>query len=69
MAIRNNVLFADNAIDLVSLDISQYPEITILDRVEDVFPEATPPDLDWIPWQYSKGNRPANTVIVAWERR
>ncbi len=69
LAIKDHVLFADNSIDLISVDISAYPQITVLNRVEDVFPEATPPDLDWIPWQFSKENRPPNTVIVAWERK
>lgn len=66
LAIRNNVLYADNSIDLVSIDISSYPQISILDRVAEVFPEPTPPDLEWIPWSYSAGRRPENTVIVAW---
>lgn len=66
LAIRNNVLFADNSIDLVSIDINSYPEIQILDRVTEVFPEPTPPDLLWIPWAYSSNRRPENTVIVAW---
>lgn len=69
VAIQDNVLFADNAVDLVSVDISLYPQIVILDRVEDVFPEHTPPDLQWIPWSYSKENRPADTVIVRWEKK
>jgi hypothetical protein len=66
LSIRNNVLYADNATDLVSIDISNFPQINILDRVPDVFPEHTPPDLEWIPYDYSSAGRPANTVIVAW---
>lgn len=66
LAVRNDILFADNSIDLVSIDISSYPQIQVLDRVTEVFPEPTPPDLLWIPWAYSSGRRPENTVIVAW---
>lgn len=66
LSVRNNVLYADNATDLVSIDISSFPQINILDRVPDVFPEHTPPDLEWIPYSYSSAKRPANTVIVAW---
>jgi hypothetical protein len=66
LAIRNDVLYADNSIDLVSIDISSYPQISILDRLAEVFPEPTPPDLEWIPWSYSAHRRPENTVIVAW---
>lgn len=68
LSIRNNVLYADNATDLVSIDISNYPQISILDRVTDVFPEHTPPDLEWIPFAYSSQRRPENTVIVAWKK-
>jgi len=66
MAMRNQVLYADNAIDLISVDFSSYPQITSLDRVPDVFPEPAPPDMEWIPYAWSKDNRPTNTVIVGW---
>lgn len=66
MAMRNQVLYADNSIDLISVDFSNYPQITSLDRVPDVFPEPVPPDMEWIPYAWSQGNRPENTVIVGW---
>lgn len=68
LAIREQVLYADNSIDLVSIDISGYPQINILDRLAGIFPEPTPPDLDFIPWAYSSHKRPANTVIVGWKK-
>lgn len=69
VAIKDDVLYADNAIDLVAVDISSYPEIQVLSRVNDVFPELTPPDLDFIPYGYSVYSRPPNTVIVAWVKK
>jgi hypothetical protein len=66
IAIKNNVLFADNAIDLVAIDLSNYPEIEVIDRIPDVFPELTPPDLQVIPSVYASWNRAENTVIVGW---
>ncbi|MFW5725318.1 MAG: hypothetical protein ACOCX0_02635 [Bacteroidota bacterium] len=68
LAIKNEVLYADNAIDLVSVDLSNYPQIAVLDRVEDVFPEPTPPDMTWIPWAWSPSKRPSDTVIVGWQK-
>jgi hypothetical protein len=65
MAITNNILYADNAIDLVAINIEKYPEINVVDRVEEVFPEHIPPDLSYLPYRYTK-RRPANTVIVGW---
>ena len=67
VAVKEGVLFADNAVDLVSVDISTYPEITILDRVLNTFPEPTPPGMSYIPSEYSRWNRPRNTIIVGWE--
>ena len=62
MAVKNNVLFADNAVDLVSIDISQFPVIKELDRFQDVFPEHTPPDLDYIPANFSSRHRQTKAV-------
>ncbi len=66
LSVKDDVLFADNATDLVSIDINNFPQISIISRVEAVFPEHTPPDLEWIPYQYTSSMRPENTVIVAW---
>jgi hypothetical protein len=69
MAIRNNILYADNAIDLVAINLENYPQISVIDRIEDVFPEHTPPDLTWIPRNYTPYHRPVNTVITGWVKK
>jgi hypothetical protein len=69
MAIRNNILYADNAVDLVAINLENYPQILVIDRVEDIFPEHTPPDLTYIPYQYTPRHRPLNTVIVGWVKK
>lgn len=66
ISIQNNILYADNAIDLVAINMENFPEIVETDRVEGIFPEPTPPDLEWIPYSYSQANRPENTIIVGW---
>ncbi|MFW5754209.1 MAG: hypothetical protein ACOCV9_05345 [Marinilabiliaceae bacterium] len=68
VAVKDEVLFSDNAVDLVSIDIASFPEIKELDRFRDVFPEHTPPDLDYIPSKFSSRLRPQNTVITKWEK-
>jgi len=40
IAIKGNVLYANNLSDLISLDISNLDDIKLLSRVEDVFPTA-----------------------------
>lgn len=69
VAIKGDVLYLDNAVDLVGVNIAAYPEITVADRVSDVFPEPCPPDYDYIPYEYRDKNRPKNTVIVNWVKR
>ena len=66
IAIKNNSLLADNATDLVSIDLTN-PELPVVtERIKNVFPESTPPDLDYIPYMFTPDNRPRNTVIVGW---
>lgn len=67
VAVKGSVLFADNAVDLVSVDMSNLPEISVLDRKMEVFPELTPPDYTYVPYQFSQDYRPENTVIVEWK--
>lgn len=68
MTIKNTSLFADNATDLVAIDLSNPENLTVTNRIINAFPEATPPDLDYIPYMFTIANRPRNTVIVGWER-
>jgi len=69
IAIKNNSLMVDNAIDLVSIDLTEGIEnVTVSKRVKNVFPESTPPDLDYIPYMFNHSNRPENTIIVGWEK-
>ncbi len=67
VAVKANVLYADNAVDLVSVDIASLPTINVLDRVQDVFPELTPPGYTYMPYRFQKYNRPDNTIIVEWK--
>lgn len=70
MAIRNNVLYVDNAIDLVAIDLTEAEggSLQVLKRIENVFPEVLPPDGGVIPAKYSKENRPKDAVIIDWKK-
>ncbi|HMM10962.1 MAG TPA: hypothetical protein PKE03_02575 [Bacteroidales bacterium] len=65
LAVRDSVIYADNAIDLVAIDIRALPQISILDRVEEVFPEPVAPDMMWW-WGFRK---PEGTVVVGWNKK
>lgn len=67
MAIKDNYLYADNAVDLVTLDISDASNIRVVDRAENVFPESLPPDKLNMPIAFSKEKRPEGLIIVGWE--
>ena len=67
IAMKDNILYADNAVDLIAVDLSDPSAIAVTKRIRNVFPEHKPPGYDWIPWNYSSENRPSNTVIVEWE--
>lgn len=69
MAVKDNVLYVDNAVDLIAVDISKLPEITVEKRIQGIFPELTPPDLEYVPYRYTTDRRPENTVIVKWIRK
>jgi hypothetical protein len=68
IAIKNNSLLADNATDLVAIDITEIGQLSVTKRIQNVFPESTPPDLNYIPYMFSVANRPLNTVIVGWKK-
>lgn len=66
MAMKGNILYADNAVDLVAVDLSSPVNIMVTKRIKNVFPELTPPGYNWIPWNYTAENRPENTIVVEW---
>ncbi len=65
IAVQGNVLYADNATDLVSLDISDPLHVRVLHRVENAFPYQMYPGQTGVFFQcvdQSKG------VVVGWEK-
>lgn len=67
LAIKGASIYADNAVDLVTISFENLDEVVITGRVKDAFPELTPPGWDYVPTTYNSNNRPEGTIIVAWE--
>jgi hypothetical protein len=69
MAIKNNTLYVDNAVDLVAISLlaMEQGKLQIDKRIPDVFPEPAPPDGGLIPEKFNQENRPKNTIIVDWK--
>lgn len=68
LSIKDHVLYADNAVDLVAVDVSDLSNVKVVSRIKDVFPELSHPEWGGIPWEYMRQNRPKNTVIVEWAK-
>ncbi len=69
IALKGTVLYLDNAVDLVAIDLINYPTIQVTERIKNIFPEPYPPGQDYIPDKYLPSNRPRQTVIVKWIRK
>lgn len=69
VAIKDNILYADNAVDLVAINIADLDSAQVVSRNNEVFPELLPPDLMFLPNIYTAENRPANSIIVKWVRK
>jgi hypothetical protein len=69
MAIKGSTMYVDNATDLVALDLSNPEKLVITERLVNVFPEPVPPDNLAVRPEHSKENRPANMVLVKWNKQ
>lgn len=70
MAVRGSLLYADSGPDLVTFDISDPAQPRVAGRTRNALPELLPPILNMpLPVAYQPANRPANTVIVGWDKR
>ena len=62
MAVKGNILYLDNAVDLVSFDLDAHQ---VTKRIRNVFPEPLPPDDLSAYWN---NNRPNNYILVDWKK-
>lgn len=66
VAVGNDILYVDNAVDIVAVDLD-FARLTakVVSRKIRALPEIVSP-YGYIPDEYSRGKRPANTEIVGW---
>lgn len=68
IAMKENVLYADNAVDLIALKLTDnFSKLEVSERIRNVFPELRPPDGWYIDWRIEQ-MRPENSVIVRWDK-
>ena len=66
LAVKGTTLFADNATDLIGIDVSDPTNVREISRVRDAFPVLLPPDLGQIPEVYE--NRAEDMIIIEWRK-
>ncbi len=69
MAVKNNVLYADNAVDLAAIEFNIQDLTLKVNRTRNIFPEIASPDGKNIEFEFQKENRPPNTIIVGWVKK
>lgn len=66
VAVRNGVIFANNAVDLIGVKpSSDFKSINVVSRSRNILPELASPE-GWNSYDFEKF-RPENSVIVRWE--
>ena len=69
MAMKNNMLYADNAIDLIALKtMGNFTGVEVTERIKGIFPEIESPDGFWTPYYLNKF-RPKNGILVAYKKK
>lgn len=67
IAIKQDVLYADNAVDLIALKLNEnINSIEVVKRIKDVFPEPVSPDGRSLTWKEQQAV-PDNAILVRWE--
>lgn len=61
MAVKGDILYMDNAVDLVAFNLVTKQ---VTHRVKEVFPEPQAPDNRY----YDLGDRPENYILVGWKK-
>lgn len=69
MSIKGNVLYADNAVDLIAIRLNENVEnIEVTKRIRNVFPEFISPEGYQLTWKEEQA-KPENAILVRWDLR
>ena len=69
MAMKNNVLYADNAVDLLALKTADnFASVQVTERIRNIFPETESPDRYWSIYTVNQF-RPKNGILIAWKKK
>jgi hypothetical protein len=69
MAVKNNILYVDNAVDLIALKTSDnFATVQVTERIKGIFPETESPDGYWS-LNAVNAFRPKNGILVGWKKK
>lgn len=68
VTVQGKIMYAASAVDMVTLDISDFLAVKELRRERNILPEITSQYGD-IPERYTSQNRPKGTIIIAWKKK
>ncbi|UYZ57651.1 LVIVD repeat-containing protein [Hymenobacter latericus] len=68
VAMRGSLLYADNAVDLVIVDLADPTAARVVGRTRNAFPELAPPEPASIEPEYRPENRPTDAIVVGWQK-
>ena len=68
VAMKGNLLYADSGPDLLTFDLSNMQAARLLHRLKDAVPELPMPETGELPLEYQAPNRPADALVVGWQK-
>ncbi|MCA8832728.1 LVIVD repeat-containing protein [Hymenobacter pini] len=68
VAMKGALLYADSGSDLLTFDLSNITAAKLLSRVRGAVPELPMPENGEVPAEYQPQNRPADAVVVGWQK-
>lgn len=69
IAMNKNVLYANNSVDLVAIDVSDIENLKVIKRIRNSFDEPLPPGFSRLPSEFQKENRNGNYIIFKWREK
>ncbi|GAA4009474.1 hypothetical protein GCM10022408_21970 [Hymenobacter fastidiosus] len=68
VAMKGSLLYADSGPDLLTFDLTDVRQARLLHRVREAVPELPMPELGDVPTEYQPQHRPADAVVVGWQK-
>lgn len=68
VAMQGSILYADSGSDLLTFDMRDMAHPSLLNRLREAVPELPMPQNGLVPPQYQAANRPADAVVIGWQK-